>query len=106
LIAECAHVADVDLSSSRLGHNLVEMFLVANVYRHGDGSSLKDLRDHAPELWSYEGSRYIDLLPPQPDASEKLLIQPGAVVRYAGACGRFWGRADKLIGAVTDPPYG
>jgi hypothetical protein len=82
------------------------MFLVANAFRHGDGNSVDDLRKHSPDLWTYEHSRYIDLLPPNPDASEKLLIEPDDVVRYAGACGRFWGRADKLVGAVADPPYG
>lgn len=89
-----------------LEHVLIEMFLVANVFRHGDGPSVADLRRHSPRLWDYERSRYVDLLPPNPDDSEKLLPQPADVVRYAGACFRFWGRADKLGGAVADPPYG
>jgi hypothetical protein len=55
----------------------------------------------AMSLWDYERSRYVDLLPSNPDDSEKLLLQPGDVVRYDGACARFWGRADKLVGAVS-----
>lgn len=105
-IVECAQVASVDLSQTKLGHNIIEMFLVANAFRHGDGSSVDELRTHSPDLWSYAQARYVDLLPPNPDASEKLLIQPDDVIRYAGACARFWGRADKLSGAVADPPYG
>jgi hypothetical protein len=107
LVADCARDAGVDLADKRLGHALNEMFLVANVFRHGDGRSLTKLRSHSPELWVYERSRYVDLVSPNPDDSEKLLLQPGDVVRYAGACVRFWGRADKLVGAVADhPAYG
>jgi hypothetical protein len=106
LVVDCAREAGVDLVDKRLGHALIEMFLVANVFRHGDGPSLTDLRTHSPELWDYERSRYADLLPPNPDDSELLLLQPPDVVRYAAACARFWGRADKLVGAVPDPPYG
>lgn len=46
------------------------------------------------------------LLPPNSEASEQLLVRPQDVVRYAGACGRFWGRADKLPMAVAELPYG
>lgn len=104
LVAECARDAGVDLADKRLGHALNEMFLVANVFRHGDGRSLTKLRSHSPDLWIYERSRYVDVVSPNPDDSEKLLLQPRDVARYAGACVRFWGRADKLVGAVADPP--
>lgn len=106
LLTDCANVGNVDLDHDGLGHALVEMFLVANVFRHGDGPSVADLRGHSPDLWTYERTRYVDLLPPNPDESEKLLLEPVDVVRYAGACGRFWGHADKLAGAVTRLPYG
>ncbi|MFZ5780413.1 MAG: hypothetical protein ACOY4R_09475 [Pseudomonadota bacterium] len=101
----CAHVADVDLQDGPIGHNLIEMFLVANIYRHGDGNSVEDLRMHAPGRWTYDPSRYVDLLPPNAEQSEQLLLRPIDVVRYAGACSRFWGRADKLPMAIKDPPY-
>ena len=106
LVASCASEAGVDLTDKLLGRVLIEMYLVANVFRHGDGRSVIDLQRHSPELWHYERSRYMDLLPPNPDSSEKLLLQPGDLVRYAGACYRFWGRADKLVGAVPNPHYG
>jgi hypothetical protein len=105
-LLSCAQAADVDLQGGPIGYNLVEMFLVANVYRHADGTSVDDLRAHAPGRWTYDPSRYVDLLPPNAEQSEQLLLQPTDVVRYAGACSRFWGRADKLPMAVKDPPYG
>lgn len=105
LLEDCACVASVDLVNKDLKQGLIEMFLVANVFRHGDGRSVVSLRNHAPDLWKYDQSRYMDLLPPNPDDSEKLLLQLTDVVRYANACFRFWGRADKLAGAVVDPPY-
>ena len=106
LLAEGAREGAIDLEDRRLGHTLIEMFLVANVFRHGDGRSVTQLREHAPELWDYQALRYVDVLPPNFEESEKALLQISDVVRYAGACARFWGRADKLPGAVTDPPYG
>lgn len=106
LLAEGARAAAIDLEDRRLGHTLTEMFLVANVFRHGDGRSVAQLREHAPQLWDYEPSRYVDVLPPNSDESEKVLLQISGVVRYAGACARFWGRADKLPDAVREPPYG
>jgi hypothetical protein len=102
LLIECAHEAQVDLMGRRLGHTLIEMFLVANVFRHGDGRSKTDLRDHSPELWNYSRTRHVDLLPPNVHESEQLLLQPDNVFRYAGGCVL----ADKLAGAVTDAPYG
>ena len=106
LLAEGARAAAIDLEDRRLGHTLTEMFLVANVFRHGDGRSVAQLREHAPQLWDYELSRYVDVLPPNSDESEKVLLQISDVIRYAEACARFWGRADKLPGAVREPPYG
>jgi hypothetical protein len=103
-LPECAAKGGVDLRD--ICGSLVEMFLVANVYRHGDGTSVNDLRAHAPDRWTHDPSRYIDILPPNCEESEQLLVRPEDVVRYAGACARFWGRADKLAGAVSDPGYG
>ncbi len=102
----CAEAGDIDLEDGPIGYNLIEMFLVANVFRHGDGTSVDDLRVHAPSRWIHDPNRYVDLLPPNGEQSEQLLVQPSDVVRYAGACARFWGRADKLPMAVRDPPYG
>ena len=105
-LSACAAAGGVDLEAGGLGGNLVEMFLVANVYRHGDGTSVRDLIAAAPARWNYDSSRYVDILPPNSEQSEQLLVEPCDVVRYAGACARFWGRADKLEFAVQEPKYG
>jgi hypothetical protein len=55
-LTECAAKGGVDLSG--IGNSLVEMFLVANVYRHGDGTSVNDLRAHAPERWTHDSSTF------------------------------------------------
>ncbi|MFG1293852.1 hypothetical protein [Xanthobacter versatilis] len=102
----CAEAGGVELEAGGLGRNLIEMFLVANVYRHGDGPSVRDLVQHAPERWTYETSRYVDILPSNEEQSERLLVQPDDVTRYAGACARLWGRADKMPNALLEPPYG
>lgn len=104
-LVQCAQAGGVDLRESRIYEDLAEMFLVANVFRHGDGTSVEDLRSHAPARWIYDPSRYIDILPPNGEQSEQLLVRPEDVLRYAAACARFWGRADKLPFAVIEPPY-
>lgn len=102
----CAQVANVDLLDGSIYYDLIEMFLVANVYRHGDGTSVEDLRTHAPSRWTYDSSQYIDVLPPSAEQSEHLLVHPTEVERYAGACCKFWGRADRLPMAVEKPSFG
>jgi hypothetical protein len=61
-LPECAAKAGVDLAG--VCDSLIEMFLVANVYRHGDGTSANDLRAHAPDRWTHDPLRYVDILPP------------------------------------------
>ena len=100
----CAAAGGADLDG--IEDSLVEMFLVANVFRHGDGVSVGNLRAHAPDRWAHDPSRYVDILPANGEQSEQLLVRPEDVVRYIGACARFWGRADKMPMAVRDPPYG
>ena len=106
LIAECAKHADIGLEIEALSPVLEEMFLVANVFRHGDGTSIRQLCDRAPHLWNYARSRYIDILPPNSDKSERLLLSPKDVFRYAEATVRFWGLADKNPLAFKNPHYG
>lgn len=105
-LAACAEAQTLDLDDRNLGQTLNELFLVANVFRHGDGGSLTALRTRAPQFWDYAPTRYIDLSPPGPDQSERLLIGPNDITRYAGACVRFWGLADKGDFATAEPPYG
>ena len=52
-----------------------------------------DYRD-SPELWNYERSRCVDLLLLNPNDREKILVQPGDVVRYDAVCVRFRGHRE------------
>lgn len=101
----CAQLASVDLAIDDLGAELIEMFTVANVVRHGEGPSCERLRSMAPALWSDIAGDYIDLLPGPRLPSESLRVRSNDLVRYIRATTRFWGRADPLPMAVTDPPY-
>jgi len=101
----CAQLASVDLAIDDLGAELIEMFTVANVVRHGEGPSCERLRSMAPALWSDTAGDYIDLLPGPRLPSESLRVRSNDLVRYIRATTRFWGRADPLPMAVTDPPY-
>ncbi|TGQ95945.1 hypothetical protein EN851_03270 [Mesorhizobium sp. M8A.F.Ca.ET.208.01.1.1] len=101
----CANLASIDLAIGDLGTELTEIFTVANVVRHGEGASCERLRAMAPALWSDTASDYVDLMPGPRLPSENLRIRRNDLVRYIRATTRFWGRADPLPMAVTDPPY-
>lgn len=66
LLVDCAAHAKIGLADKSLSAMFTQMFLVANVLRHGDGPSVRLLRLHAPELRDYEQMRCIDILPPNP----------------------------------------
>lgn len=72
LLVGCADQAGIDLQQDRLGADLSQMFLVANVVRHGDGRSCETLRAAAPELWEADALDYLDLLPGEAVVSEHL----------------------------------
>ncbi|MCP1213782.1 hypothetical protein [Acetobacter okinawensis] len=105
LLGGCAKIAGIDLACDGLGNELTQMFVVANVVRHGEGQSCNRLRALAPQLWDDAATDYYDLLPGTPAASEHLRIRPRDLIRYIKATTRFWGLADPLPMAVTDPPY-
>jgi len=67
LVVDCAREADINLADKCLGQVLIEMFLVANVFRHGDGPSVAELRSHSPKLWE----RAIALCGPAPSKSRR-----------------------------------
>ncbi|AJA07287.1 hypothetical protein SKP52_01750 [Sphingopyxis fribergensis] len=106
LVAGCAGQAGIDLAADGLGEALTEMFVVANVVRHGEGRSCERLRALAPHLWDEESVDYHDLLPGTPVASEHVRIRQADLERYTRATTRFWGLADPLPLAVTNPLYG
>jgi len=105
LLAGCAVQAGIDLERDRLGSDLSQMFLVANVMRHGDGRSCETLRAASPEFWEADAPDYLDLLPGEAVVSEHLRMRKNDLIRYIRATIRFWGLADPLPMAVTDPPY-
>lgn len=104
-LALCAKHAGIDMKQSELGADLTEMFMVANVVRHGEGSSCEKLKTIAPALWDDAANDYRDLLAGPRIVSEHLRIRTRDLVRYIRATTRFWGLADPLPMAVTDPPY-
>lgn len=105
LLAICAERAGIDVGHGGLGADLTEMFVVANVVRHGEGSSCEELKTIAPGLWDDAPNDYHDLLAGPLIASEHLRIRTGDLIRYIRATTRFWGLADPLPMAVIDPPY-
>lgn len=105
MLTFCAAHADIDLAMDRIGDDLKQMFVVANVVRHGEGKSCEKLRADAPGLWDAGATDYADLLAGPPNPSESLRMRDHDLLRYVRAATRFWGRADPLPMAVTDPPY-
>jgi hypothetical protein len=101
----CAARAGIDVEQGELGADLTEMCMVANVVRHGEGSSCEKLEALAPALWDDAANDYHDLLTGPPIPSEHLRIRMSDLVRYIRATTRFWGLADPLPMAVIDPPY-
>lgn len=104
-LAICAELAGIEVGQGALGADLTEMFVVANVVRHGEGSSCEELKTIAPGLWDDAPNDYHDLLAGPLIASEHLRIRTGDLIRYIRATTRFWGLADPLPMAVIDPPY-
>lgn len=104
-LALCAKHAGIDLGQGELGTDLSEMFMVANVVRHGEGSSCEKLKMIAPHLWDDVADDYHDLLAGPRIASEHLRIRIRDLVRYIRATTRFWGLVDPLPMAITDPLY-
>jgi len=104
-LAACAEQAGINIELDDLGADLIQMFVVANVVRHGEGESCQRLRALAPALWDDGSSDYYDLLTGPPAASEHLRVRKNDLIRYIRATTRFWGLADPLPMAVTNPPY-
>lgn len=85
-LQEMRGVALADLPG---GATLLQMVLIGNVVRHGDGPSCAKLRDEAPDLWLgnvHEGMEGVDLH----DAADDLCIRSGDVARFAATVSAFW----------------
>tara|TARA_R110000868_G_scaffold402710_1_gene679177 strand:+ start:1192 stop:1812 length:621 start_codon:yes stop_codon:yes gene_type:complete len=101
----CVRIGGLDLTATGMADDLKELHLVANVVRHGEGRSCKELQAIAPLLWDSASLDHYDLAPAPTPASEMLRIRAGDILRYARGIGRFWGHVDPLPMAVLDPPY-
>lgn len=88
-LALCADRAGIDIAQTKLGDDLTEMFIVANVVRHGEGSSCEKLRVVAPALWDDSSNDYHDLLAGPRIPSEHLRIRMRDLIRYIRATTRF-----------------
>ncbi|MCZ3378434.1 hypothetical protein [Rhizobium sp. AG207R] len=104
LLDRCFEAKELNGSRDNVRKDLVQAYLVANVVRHGDGRTSKNLREIAPELWIYDRSEYIDINAGPSPHSEQIRIRSHDVRRYVHAGVRFWGRVDPLPMAVTEPP--
>lgn len=104
LLEHCAIHAGLDLEGPGLRADLVELLLVGNVVRHGEGGSCDRLRAAAPDLWIYAPSQYVDIVAGEPPVSELMRIRDEDLARYVRAAGRFWGHADPLPMATREVP--
>jgi hypothetical protein len=93
--------AGIDLVQRELGKDLEEVFLVANVVRHGDGRSSTLLRARALHLWDHSDD-YVDLTSAPSPHSEMLRVRPDDLARHVRAMVRYWGLADRQPMAVTE----
>ncbi len=104
LLYDTAAKRGIDLLNRELGQMLVELHLLANVVRHGDGTSVSKLRLVAPHFWE-------ELKDDADDFEDMFLlsenIQPSddVIKGYVRALVRFWGLADREFGSVVDAPY-
>lgn len=98
-------IGSFDLVKAGMADDLIELHLVANVARHGEGGSCDKLKANAPQLWDNPLLDYYDLAPAPVPVSEELRIRSDDLRRYVRAIVRFWGHVDPLPNAVLDPPY-
>jgi hypothetical protein len=101
LLHFCAEYGKLDLIGQGLRSDLIELELVANVVRHGDGPSCDDLSRLAPRLWAHASST---MSPSQQSRSELMRIGQSDLQRYIRATTRFWAHLDSLPFTATAIP--
>lgn len=104
LLELCAAHAGIDLPRLGLADDLIELLLVGNVVRHGEGPSCDKLRTLAPALWDYEPSEYVDIVTGSPPVSEQMRIREADLARYVRAVAQFWGHAAPLPMPAREVP--
>lgn len=104
LLADCIAHAGIDGVKDGVAEMLIMGHNVANVVRHGDGKTSAMLRASAPQFWQSDPQHYVDInAGPSPDSS-LIVIPADHLLLYTRAGLRFWGRADRLSGAIEEPP--
>lgn len=84
---------------------LLELVLVGNVLRHGNGRSVAALREGSPDLWHDLTLEDHDWVEESYLHAETMRIGEDRIRKYASAIIRFWGIADTLPDAVRDRGY-
>ncbi|CDZ54406.1 Hypothetical protein NGAL_HAMBI2427_56260 [Neorhizobium galegae bv. orientalis] len=105
LLDDSVGEAGLDGSSDGVRETLVVAHEIGHVVRHGDGSASKPRMKSAPLFWSHDSRHYVDISPGPSPESALLVIPVGYIENYTRAGPRFWGRADRLEGAIEDQPF-
>ena len=105
LLSSCAQKANLDIAAVGMASDFKELHLVANVVRHGEGKSCRELKAFASQLWDIPAQNYYDLAPSPTPLSEEIRISSDDLRRYVRSIVRFWGHVDPLPMAVREPPY-
>ncbi len=105
LLCDTAASRDIDLVARDLGRVLVELHLLANVVRHGDGVSVNRLKAIAPHFWGELEDADAQEFEDRFLLSENVWPSDQIIRGYARATVRFWGLADREFGSVVDAPY-
>jgi hypothetical protein len=105
LLRKTAGIHALNLESAEVRKTIIELHLLGNAVRHGDGDSLDKLWKQTPHLWPHSTEAAAMKSKEQSLLSEEIRISDNNFVCYIRALTRFWGLADHAAGAVIDPPY-
>ena len=88
---------NVDFSEIPEGQDLLELVLVGNVARHGDGPSVIRLKEFRPHPWRNEAFARPDpdfIYLEEDEVTDFLIVSPEDIQRYATAAIMFWQRVN------------
>jgi hypothetical protein len=100
LLQEIIEQQDIAVQFDTLRETLVELHLLANAIRHGDGPSATKLAVGAPDLWTGRAPS-----PTVTSTSVDIRVHDHHLQKYIRTLIRFWGLADREPGAVLEGPY-
>jgi hypothetical protein len=88
------------VSADALLPTLKELHTLGNAIRHGEGRSLNGLFEIAPSLWPDSPHSHYGRT-----SADRITIGDEYFLRYAAAIATFWGRGDRLPGAISEVGY-